>query len=163
MVSLFGKLVSFVPTEADVKLLMEAFPDIQPGVLIPYPAVEKAVNLTRGTSRFDSVTRAWRARLYREQNFRLAAVAGQGFKRLAENDRSQRDTKEWLDKQRGALRRVEDMRRVVTESFDQETLRQHTHRTDVLVKTTEAIRSTAREIVPPKPQKSLPKLVMAKE
>jgi len=160
--SLFGKLVSFVPTEPDVKRLMEAFPDIQPDVLIPYADVERVANIKLGTSRWRSVTVAWRRRLYREQNFRLDAVAGEGFKRLMEQDRSHRDTKEWLDKQRGAIRRVEDMRRVVTQNFDPEALRQHTHRTDVLVKTTEAIRTTAREIVPPKPQKALPKMMTPK-
>lgn len=152
------RIVTRVPTEPEVKSLLEAFPEIEVGRVIPYAEVEQVIRTRRGSSRWSTVTGAWRRRLCTERNFILAVVAGEGFKRLSESDRSFLDTRGALDKFGGALRRVEDLRRVDITGFDAETLRTHTHRTEVFTRLAENVHGAAREIVPPKPTQTLPRL-----
>lgn len=146
-----------IPTEPDVKRLLAAFPEIVPDALIPYESVEKVLGTTRPTGRFRTITTAWRKRLEREQNFILVAVAGQGFRRLTEQDRSRMDTWRGVSHLRQFGRRTRDLCRVVTAAFSAQDLASHDHRTRCQLGLLEAARQTTKEIAAPAAPKQLPR------
>lgn len=86
-----------VPTGPDVEKLNEAFGVPGPGV-IPYADVETVLGFTRGESRWDSVTDAWRKALRDKHNLEVRAVLNVGFKVLTEVER--------IEDARGALRQT---------------------------------------------------------
>jgi hypothetical protein len=146
-----------IPTEGDVKMLLEAFPAIEPGQLIPYERVAEIVKVDRSSSRFRTVTSAWRRVLHRTQNFVLEAVPGQGFRRQTEVERSNSDRAGWRKDQSRAARRVRDLARVDTRDFAERDQRSHDHARRVLQAHVEHTSTTVRELAPPAPLKALPK------
>jgi hypothetical protein len=66
-----------LPTEVDVRALWERFGVPVEGQAIPYADVEAVCKSKHGTHRHQTVTTAWRRRLFREHNVLL--VAGQGM------------------------------------------------------------------------------------
>lgn len=75
-----------VPTEPDVKKLIDAYGVPQPG-MIPYADVAAVIGLDPKSTRWRSVTDAWRFRLRRENNIEVRAIPGMGFKVLTEQER----------------------------------------------------------------------------
>lgn len=146
-----------IPTEGDVKLLLEAFPAIEAGQLIPYDRVAEVIKVDRGTSRFKTVTAAWRRALNRTQNFVLEAVSGQGFRRQTEIERSQKDRAGWRQDQSRAARRVRDLARVDTREFEERDQKAHDHARRVLQAHAEHTSTTVKELAPPAPLRALPK------
>lgn len=71
---------SGVPTEPDVRKLMDAFGAMQEGAVISYADISAIIGSPSKSFRFATVVNAWRKRLYREQNVVLCAVAGVGLK-----------------------------------------------------------------------------------
>lgn len=73
-----------VPTEPDVMALMKAFPvpSLTPGRLIGYDEAAAIFREHRESSRFKTVTNAWRKRLERNHGIVLEAEANQGFRVL---------------------------------------------------------------------------------
>lgn len=69
-----------VPTEVDIKRLDDAFGVPAEDALIDYETIEEALQLSKESSRFETVTRAWRDKLEREYNLLLVSVRGQGIK-----------------------------------------------------------------------------------
>jgi hypothetical protein len=76
-----------VPTEPDVKALMVAFPEIDPGAVVTYEQIESIINVKRGSSRFVTVTNAWRSRLLKDKNIEVRPLRGIGLRRLTEAER----------------------------------------------------------------------------
>lgn len=146
-----------IPTQGDVKLLMEAFPSIEPGQLIGYERVAEVIKVEHGTGRFRTVTAAWRRALTRTQNFVLEAVPGQGFRRMPEVERSQKDRTGWRQDQSRAARRVRDLARVDTRDFDDRDRKSHDHARRVLQAHVEHTATSVRELAPPPPLRALPK------
>lgn len=60
-----------VPTRPDVDLLMKI--SVEPGTRIDYATIEDMLGIVRGSSRFRTVTQAWRRRLFREQRLQVEA------------------------------------------------------------------------------------------
>lgn len=146
-----------VPTDGDVKRLLEAFPDIQPGALIPYAQVAEVIGVARGSNRFISVTNAWRRMLLRTQNFVLEAVHGQGFRRRPEIERSKANRAGWRQDQSRAARKIRDLARTDTRDFNEQEQKAHDHARRVLQAHVEHTSSTVRELAPPAPTKLLMK------
>lgn len=149
--------VGGVPTDIDVRALRQKHPEIQPGETVSYKTIAETIRAEVGSSRFRSVTGAWRKQLYRTENIVLEAVAGTGFRRVTEHERSINNVKSWNDKQRSALRRVNDQSRVNTVEFSDRDRKTHDHTIRVLRAHADHTFSTAREIAPPKAPKSLPR------
>ena len=91
---------SGIPTGPDVEKLVAAFAVPQEGVLIPYADVSAAISEPHNSSRYNSVTMAWRKRLWREHNVRVGTDPGKGFVAL---DPSKRISQAW-GRQKSALR-----------------------------------------------------------
>jgi hypothetical protein len=146
-----------VPTEIEVKRLREAFPDPAPGQLISYEDVAVIIGAKHGTNRFTAVTNAWRRSLLRADNIVVNTVAGQGFQRLTEEDRSEADRTGWRKDQQRAARKVRDLSRVDTRDFDERTQRGHDHAQRVLQAHAEHTSKSVRELAPPPAMKLLPR------
>lgn len=67
-----------IPTDADVKKLVDALGVPAPGTLVTHEQIEKATGLKRGTSRRRSVEMAWRKKMLREHNLVTEGVRGEG-------------------------------------------------------------------------------------
>lgn len=153
-----------VPTEPDVKKLNEAFLEIEPDQGIPYSAVEQIIGAKRGTSRWMAVTNAWRKHLRSLRNIVLAADGrSRMFRRLPEGERSERNASEWVQKQKQAIRRVNDQQRVVTSVMTEGERNTHDHRTRVMVAHVEATREAAKQIAPPRAPRALPSSAVKEE
>lgn len=146
-----------IPTDSDVKKLLEAFPDIKPGEMITYTQVAEVIRVKYGTSRFRTVTTAWRKTLLRTNNFILEAVPGQGFRRRTELERSQKDRSGWRQDQSRAARKVRDLGRTDITEFDERDRKSHDHARRVLQAHVEHTSMTVRELAPPGPPAQLPK------
>lgn len=146
-----------LPTDIDVKRLLEAFPNIEPGGEVGYDDVAKVIGVDVGTNRFRTVTNAWRRRLLRTGNVAIDAVPGRGFRRLTELERSERDRGGWRRDQVRAARKVRDLALTDTTSFDEREKKSHDHARRVLQAHVEHTTSTVRELAPPAPQPLLPR------
>jgi hypothetical protein len=73
-------IVAGVPTELDVKKLLDAYPSPQPDVVIPWIDLENLLGYTRTSIRFKTVVSAWRKRIYDNLNLHTEAVRGEGLK-----------------------------------------------------------------------------------
>jgi hypothetical protein len=122
-----------VPTEPDVKRLLEAFPDIKPGDTVRYTDVAAIIQVDPKSSRFRSVTFTWRKRLYRDKNLLFTCDRGLGFRAYTPMERSSAGTKEVDHKLRGVVRASTDVvDRVDTTKMSEAELATHTHRVRVL-------------------------------
>ena len=79
-------LSSGIPSSPDVYKLLARF-KLQPGVDIPHEEVEACIGVARGTSRYRSVTTAWRRRVEREQNLFVDSTPSKGFRVLLPTER----------------------------------------------------------------------------
>ena len=82
-----GLFLGGVPTGSDVDRLMREIGTPTPGELIPYDRITGVIGGDRKSSRWGSITDAWRRRLDREFNILLEAVANQGFMALTNSGR----------------------------------------------------------------------------
>jgi len=71
-----------MPTDVDVRRLVDQFGT--PGImtLIPYADLEGCLKMRRDQLRFRTVTAAWRKKLEREHNLMTVAVPNEGFRVL---------------------------------------------------------------------------------
>jgi hypothetical protein len=152
-----------VPYEPDIQKLLEAFPIIEPGQCIEYAEVSRVLGAGVNSQRFEGVTKAWRARLLRRDNFVLDRRRGQGFVRLTEQERSGQNVDEFGRKIGQASRASRDMHRVSVGSFSERELATHTHRTNVIDRGLEALTSITKELAPPRAVRSLPRLRAVEE
>lgn len=70
-----------LPTEMDVKVLRDTFPQasLTVGLVIPYERVEKLIKERKGSFRFNTVTNRWRKEVERNFGVILGVQAGVGF------------------------------------------------------------------------------------
>lgn len=76
-----------IPTRPDVDKLREAFGVPSVGVFISYAQIAAIINTSRESSRYKTVTTAWRRALLREHNILFEAVAGDGFRVMSSADK----------------------------------------------------------------------------
>lgn len=69
-----------MPTDVDVRLLSDKFGVPAVGSLVEYAQIEEVLKIRRGSSRFQTVTRAWRDKLERDHNLLTKAVPNKGFR-----------------------------------------------------------------------------------
>ena len=72
-----------IPTDEDVKKLEAAFGIPKEGADLPYAQVESVLHITRSENRWHSVTAAWRKKLWRTHNLKIACRSGEAFVCLA--------------------------------------------------------------------------------
>lgn len=67
-----------IPTDADVKRIIDEIGIPEPGTLVTYGRLEEAIDIERTENRFKSVVGAWRKKMLREQNLVTECVRGEG-------------------------------------------------------------------------------------
>lgn len=60
-----------LPTKPDVDAIMKAYPNLKEGDVITYREIEEVIGKTWTSSRFRTVTLAWRRELYNEYNLHV--------------------------------------------------------------------------------------------
>ena len=93
---------SGIPTQADVDRIMKAFGVPEVGVVIPYDSVAGVMHEPKTGSRFQTVTMAWRKKVYRDHNIRIGCEKGKGFKALTNSER----VDECGGRYKGGLRKI---------------------------------------------------------
>lgn len=146
-----------VPTNADVRKLKEAFPDLTEGSEITHEEVERVVQLSRESSRYRSVTRAWRRDLLTHSGIDLAAVPGIGFRCLDAGERIAASVDGFKSGTRKQMRAVR--RSALVQTDDPMLVKKQ----DVLRRFGAAIAQEAgamlKEIEPPRAQQQAPRLI----
>lgn len=79
-----------VPVEPDVKKLLKVYPTLNVGDVIRHSEIEEHLGVKYRSSRYRTVTDAWRKRMFCDQNILLGAVSGVGFKVLSPDERLDR-------------------------------------------------------------------------
>lgn len=75
-----------IPTGPDVARI-EAVVEPTPGSIISHHTIEEAIDEKHGTSRYRTVTEAWRTKALRDYNIEIEAERGVGFRVLTEPER----------------------------------------------------------------------------
>lgn len=86
-----------MPTAPDVKRLTEQLGKLSIGQEISHEAVEAILNTERNSSRYRTVTGAWRRLARRDDNLQIEAVPGRGFRVLTGVERLQSSRKKAAD------------------------------------------------------------------
>lgn len=97
-----------VPTEVDVAKLEEAYGVPGIGTMIEHDAISEVIGVPKDSSRYETVCRAWRAKIYREHNVFMASVRGHGF-RAAQSRERVGVAAEWYSCGLRKIRRVADL------------------------------------------------------
>ena len=76
-----------LPTDLDIKRLREVFPDneLLPGKIIEYSQIAVTIGIQTSTSRFKTVTKAWRDKMELESGIILVPVNGQKKYRVCDD------------------------------------------------------------------------------
>ncbi len=83
-----------LPTEPEIKKLEALFPDIagMRGTTIPHEIIEEALKLSRDSSRYRTITMAWRKKIYKACGVGirgdLREIVGVGFRVLSDSEQT---------------------------------------------------------------------------
>lgn len=152
-----------VPTEPDVKLLRQAFPSIQPGDEFSHVDIARVIACDLKSSRYRTVTTAWRKFLLANENLEVAPIPGAGFRCLTADERVTTNIKSFQSgtrKQARSLRRASTIRRHEISSASNTKL-DHLNRFGARI--LEAASEMSREIAPPSKQTVLPRRPLAEQ
>lgn len=145
-----------VPTAMDVRRLNEAFPDLEEGDEISHSDIEALLELDHKSSRYRTVTSAWRRAMLNDHNIEIGAVAGAGFRCLTPGERVSGGIK---GVKIGTRKQMRSVRRVMFVRTDDPIL---CRKQEVLQRFGIAVSAQAstmmKEIEPPKPTQRLPRL-----
>lgn len=87
----FSRLHVFGPgghtTGPDVRAIMERWPALKSGDTIRYDEIAVIIHVDRASSRYKTVTSAWRRTMYREYNITIGTVPKTGFVVLDDHER----------------------------------------------------------------------------
>jgi hypothetical protein len=97
-----------VPTEPDVRKLMEAFGEPAPGAVIEHAAVSAAIDVPYQSSRYRTVTARWMRRLWDDCNVRVVALPGVGYQCLHPTQRLDQGAREMRRSARRARAAVKE-------------------------------------------------------
>lgn len=139
-----------IPTAPDVKKLREAFTDVKEGTDFDHEQIAAILGLDPRTSRYRSVTTAWRKEMLTQHNIEIAAVATIGFRALTGAERLDTNVKGFKHgarKQGKHIRRV-GMVRAETLSEPEQTKQLHVMRLGAAVLSQAS--AMMKEIEPPK-------------
>lgn len=76
-----------VPTEPDVRLLLDKYGVPEEGTVMSYSEIELLLKIARRTPRWVAVTNRWRRHLLRHHNLVVGPINGQAFKVLSPAER----------------------------------------------------------------------------
>jgi len=76
-----------VPTDGELKLLLEAFDDLKEEAVITHDQITEVIGVEWKTDRYRTVTDRWKKTIFREQNIDIAAIPSVGFRVLTPDER----------------------------------------------------------------------------
>lgn len=71
-----------IPTEADVRKLVDKFGTPEPGTIISWDKIETALGIKKESNRFRTVVVSWRKQLWNQHNCLMSAKRGEGLECL---------------------------------------------------------------------------------
>lgn len=144
-----------VPTQADVRKINEAFPNLQEGDEISHEQIEQVLGYARTSNRYRTVTGAWRRQLLNDNGQEVGALAGVGFRCLKPDERISGSVKSF---QSGTRKQMRAVRKAVVVRTEDPQLRR---KQDLMRRFGAAIYAEAssmmKEIEPPHAHKQLPR------
>ena len=154
-----GLFIGGVPTEPDVKRLLDAFKNLKDGDMVSHDDIAKAIGVERTTNRYRNVTNAWRKHLLKVNNLRLAPLAGLGFRVLDGMDRVTHNVKQYGRGARQIRKAADDVRRVDIGKLPQNEQRVTEHVLRHMEATSDHLRKASKEMsLEFKPQDQLPRV-----
>jgi len=151
--------LSGIPTEPDVRALMEKFNDYTPGVEVFYTDIAELVNVEVRSCRFEVVLAAWRKKIRKDHNVVFKRF-GDHLRFLAEMERVQEDASDYRQGAKKQLRAYGDIAMVRTEKLDELGRKKADHIKRVMEMHLESQRGAVKEIAETlRPPKQLPRLV----
>lgn len=147
-----------LPTEPDVKRLIEAFETPAEGRIIAHGEIGAIIGHDHRSNRYRSVVGAWRQQLLKLHNIELEAVPGVGYKALAPHERMTASIRGYGRGVRKIGRSVTSIRRVPVERLDADRKRVAEHATRHMEATLTQARADSKSIAFEfKPQDRLPR------
>lgn len=145
-----------IPTEPDVKKLLDAFADIAVDAQVTHEEVEAVLGLNRQDNRYRSITTAWREHLLEHENKQVGAVAGIGFRVFSSKDRVASSVNSFKAGVRKQVKAVNNAMRIERGDLTQ----QDQHKVDHLVRVGASIafhgQTMLRTIAPPRVSQTQP-------
>lgn len=153
-----GLFLGGVPTEPDVKKLIEAFPTLKPDDVVTHEEIAAIIGDTHRSSRFRTVVEAWRRALLKLHNIDTKAIRGVGYQVLQPMDRISASIKDYGAGTRKIVRSVGRARRVEMEKLTLEQQRVGEHAIRHMEATADHARRASKEIALKfSPQAQLPR------
>lgn len=152
-----SKVLSGLPTDLEVKRLLKQYAELEVDREIEYAEVAELISARRGSSRFKTVTDAWRRRVWREQRVRIGTVAGRAFKVLSASDASLFEGNGVRVGARRIVRGARHLSLIDAAPMNERERDAHTHRRKVAVAMAEDVQTRAKELAPPRAQRQLPR------
>jgi hypothetical protein len=122
-----------VPTDLDVKKIREVYPEHQMriGQVIPYSQIVAIIGANYGTSRFFSVTNAWRKKVESETSIILSAQEGTHFRVLSETEKVDLSASKLVSAAKHARRSFVIANRIDVKQISQEDKQRLDHQVNV--------------------------------
>ena len=152
-----------VPTEPDVKRLIDAFPSIASDIEITHAEISKILGVDAKSARYRTITSAWRRLLLRVHNVRMSPIAGIGYRVIDGIERVTENVKQYGRGARQIQRAARDIRATDRRKLDQEQQRVTEHVLRHMDATADHLRRVSKEMaIEFKPQAQLPRVRMVK-
>ena len=151
-----------MPTDPDVRKLLDAFPNLAVGETVLYSDVSDVIGVPYGTNRWESIITAWRKRMLRpETNMDLARISGTHFLVLSAPQRVNKGSENVRRRVRAIRRDANLVASVPAADLDDISKK---HRDHVLKRAAILLDADreGKKIDPPKQTRVLPRLVVSK-
>jgi len=148
-----------IPTEPDVRALMDKFNDYTIGNEVLYTDIAELIRVEVRSCRFEVVLSSWRKRIRKEENVTFKRI-GDRIRFLAEMERVQEGAAAFRQGAKKQIRAYGDIAMVRTEKLDELARKKADHIKRVMEKHLESQRGVAKEIAETlRPPKQLPRIV----
>lgn len=141
-----GLFLGGVPTESEVKKLIEAYASLRPGDEVTHEEIAKTIGVDRESHRYTTVTNAWRKQMLKLHNVDMCSIRGVGFRVLDGIGRVGASVKDYGTGVRKIVRSAGRLRRVEMEKLTNEQQRIGEHALRHMEATADAARRASKEI-----------------
>lgn len=153
-----GLFLGGVPTEPDVKRLIEAYSTLKPGDEITHAEMARTIDADERSNRYRTVVTAWRRQMLKLHNVDMQPIRGVGFRIIDGIERISASVKDYGGGVRKIVRSVGRARRVEMEKLTNEQQRVSEHALRHMEATADSARRASKEIASKfTPQAQLPR------
>lgn len=144
-----------IPTAPDVKKLREAIGELIEGRDIAHDEVRAILGLEPRSSRYRSVTTAWRREMLNEHNIEISAIPSIGFRVLPQAEQLTTNIKGFKQGTRKQGKSVRRIAQIETEKLSEAEQQKHMHMVRLGTQVVQHAGSIIKQIEPPKAQEQL--------